>query len=421
MLRMKGLLVIACLAMSPVAVASFGVCSHLTYGEFADREKSLDLMRVAGIGTVRTDFNWEQIQKSDGSWDFSRTDAVVASAKARGITVLPILDYAHGTLCPKPHLDSDTWGGFVRRMAERYGKDCPVFEVWNEENHGKRDLSNPTNYMIVLRRACEEIRSVAPTSKVALGGTAGIPLDYIEELYKLNGRVLFDIMNIHFYSVPKLPEEYFHVELGKLKDLMSRYGDFGKPIWITEIGWPTSEEIPGFNWKDHKWRNAGGVDETHQAIYLARELAIAKAHGIAMFMPYELRAGEWRRYDRESDFGIVHGNFAPKPAFAAYVAGIEMHTTGSTVVRSDIRADGGVCIMKWHRPEGTEWHRERKVVGNTVTMLWRAKGAGVQRIPLNGRTIHFFNVFGKEYFPDVKDGLVELDISESPVYLVSEP
>ena len=262
MLRMKGSLVVACLAMSPVAVASFGVCSHLTNSEFADREKSLDLMHVAGIGTVRTDFNWEQIQKSDRSWDFSRTDAVVASAEKRGITVLPILDYAHRTLCPKPHLDSDTWGGFVRRMAERYGKDCPVFEIWNEENHGKRDLANPTNYMIVLRRACEEIRSVAPTSKVALGGTAGIPLDYIEELYKLNGRVLFDIMNIHFYSVPKLPEEYFHVELGKLKELMSRYCDSGKPIWITEIGWPTSEEIPGFNWKDHKWERWWGRRNT---------------------------------------------------------------------------------------------------------------------------------------------------------------
>ena len=92
----------------------YGVCSHLTWGEFKGRDKTFALCHVAGLGIVRCDFEWKSLEKPKGTWDFSRIDAIVADAKAAGIDILPILDYDHPGY-PKPHVDSGPWSEYVRR------------------------------------------------------------------------------------------------------------------------------------------------------------------------------------------------------------------------------------------------------------------------------------------------------------------
>ena len=87
------------------AASPYGVCSHLTWGEFSARDRTFSLCRVAGLGTVRCDFTWSMVEKPKGSWDFSRTDVIVADAKAAGVAILPILywdknDYPPPTLIP---------------------------------------------------------------------------------------------------------------------------------------------------------------------------------------------------------------------------------------------------------------------------------------------------------------------------------
>ena len=43
--------------------------------------------------------------------------------------------------------------------------------------------------MPVLRAAYEEIKAVDPSAKVAIGGTAGLALDYLDGVYKAGGKV----------------------------------------------------------------------------------------------------------------------------------------------------------------------------------------------------------------------------------------
>ena len=82
-------------------------------------------------------------------------------------------------------------------------------------------------------------------------------------------------------------EDYGH---GELRDLIRRYKQFGKPIWITENGWRDDE-----------------VDQDTQAELLSRTMEIAEEEGVVASLPYTLVAASSDQFDL--DPGIVLETF----------------------------------------------------------------------------------------------------------------
>ena len=222
----------------------YGACAHVTRGENPDR--TCEMLRAAGLGWVRSDFDWTAIEKKPGEWNFAAMDQVVSACEARGVQLLPILGYSVPWANPAQQ-NLDKWSEYVRRVVAHYMKRLPVLEVWNEENISHFwKAPNPTNYYALLKRtyevAKEESRQMyAGPVSISFGGTAGVPFSFIEEVYKLGGAKYFDIMSIHPYSHPRRPEGELDRQLEKLRALMRKYGDGRKPIWITELGWPTHQ------------------------------------------------------------------------------------------------------------------------------------------------------------------------------------
>ena len=256
--------------MESAVQSPYGVAAHLTGSEFAGRKNAFGLMKAMDVGFVRCDFKWKVLEKPKGAWDFGMTDAVVADAQSAGIEVLPVLVYFHPEH-PMPHKDQSPWRQYVRKVVERYARDVSAFEVWNEQNLGNfcGEKASATNYLPVLKSAYEEIKAVDPTLKVLVGGYGRIPLDYIEELYKLGGGRYFDVMNVHPYTRPFPPEgradvpSGMDVQLEELRELMAKYGDGEKPIWITEVGCPTHEAL--FPGGDVLKRGLAAVDSGRKA------------------------------------------------------------------------------------------------------------------------------------------------------------
>ena len=411
----------------------YGVCAHLYGEEFPGLDRSLALMKAAGIGMVRCDFPWKIAEKDDGSWDFARFDAVVAGAKAVGITILPILDYSHPSR-PMPTEDSGPWREYVRRIVERYAADCPVFEVWNEQNGGTFCGGPPTadRYLPVLRAAFEEIRAAAPDAKVAIGGlvNSGSVIQYLEELHRLGGWQFFDILNLHPYSdMRNNPEGLLDKVLEAHRKQMDRLG--GKPVWITEFGWSTSERLPGFDPATGKGIHQGGTDDKTAALWTARALGIAFAEGVEAVFHYELRALERDRFHRESHFGLVHENFVPKPAYLAFSAFTSARPAGSVQKELPWRLDGRpgqtLYFPQWTIPD-REDPRIVPLPGRDAGMVWTTGFKGVRHLRFNGATasgqqqgggatLRFFDAFGKELFPlHTEDGGYDVFVSGSPVY-----
>ena len=227
-------------ARAETAFPALGACAHVTRDEFGDRDMTFFMMRAAGLDCVRSDFDWRACQPSpDAAPVFSRYDRIVDDAAARGLAVLPILHGAPKWAWPLvDHLPE--WRSFVRAAAAHFAGRIPVWEIWNEENIGSFwPNPNAADYVPALRAAYEEIKAADPAARVCFGGTAGADSNFIDAAYRAGAKDFFDILAIHPYCAPQPPEHFLDEALGRVRGVMARHGDAGKPIWITEIGWPT--------------------------------------------------------------------------------------------------------------------------------------------------------------------------------------
>ena len=219
----------------------YGVCAHVSRAELEIAPQEFDRMHEAGISRVRTDFDWSGVEPRRGEWEFGRLDRLIRIAQEKKIDILPILDYDVPWATPAwKHLDA--WGEYVRRTVSRYAKELRCREVWNEQNSLNfwRDTPDGANYTRLLRRASEEIRAIDPELTVLYGGTAGVPLNFIEESFRAGAGKWFDVMNIHPYHWDGVPELMI-AQIRNLKALMKKYRLEDKPIWITEVGWSTAQ------------------------------------------------------------------------------------------------------------------------------------------------------------------------------------
>lgn len=222
----------------------YGICAHISRsGERPHIDKTLSAAKDAGISWIRTDLDWVGMEFQKGKWKFSHIDSMLEKARAANVKILPILAYTVPWASPAyKHLDE--WGNYVKTVATRYKDDFYFWEVYNEPNvkiFWKEDSPRGADYAKLLERSWREIKSADPSSKVLYSGTAGVPLVFIEDSLKAGAGKYFDIMNIHPYNWGwgGRPEAIAG-EVEKLRKLMDRYGIGDKPIWITEVGWPTS-------------------------------------------------------------------------------------------------------------------------------------------------------------------------------------
>ena len=232
------------------AASPYGICAHLIRHDHGFRDEESAWIAAAGAGSVRFAITWTRLQKTpDAPFDFAEADATVADAEAHGLVVLPILYGAPKWAWPTyEHLEE--FGHYVETVVSHYAGRFPAVEIWNEENITSFWKEEPcaSNYVAVLRCAYEAAKRARPEVEVYMGGTAGVPLGYIEEIYKSGGGAFFDAMNVHPYSHPYEPEGDLEKKLEDLRALMAKYGDGDKPVVITEHGWPTHDaSVKGAN------------------------------------------------------------------------------------------------------------------------------------------------------------------------------
>lgn len=90
--------------------------------------------------------------------------------------------------------------------------------------------------------------------------------------------------------------------------------------------------------------------ESEQARRVARIHLIAFAYGVDKVFWYKFRSNEIDPYYSEDNFGIVHADLSPKPAYYAYRTLFQMLPNGST--RPILTIKNGIYKAEWKRPDG---------------------------------------------------------------------
>ncbi|TVR72991.1 MAG: hypothetical protein EA415_08645 [Sphaerobacteraceae bacterium] len=238
------------------------------------REKTLEMISMAGIGWIKEGVPWSEIEPAEGShWDpehqqdtWQKYDDIFAMAERYGVRVIARLDHTppwarpEGSTYHSPPSDVETYGQFVEDFVERYKGRVQHIQIWNEPNLSREwgGEIDPEGYFDLLSEAYTRAKAADPNVVVLsapmamtneVSGRAIPEFDYWRELYELGAQDYFDILTATGYGIDQPPEDppspdvinLRRIEL--VRDLMAEYNDTSTPIWLTEYGWNASPDV----------------------------------------------------------------------------------------------------------------------------------------------------------------------------------
>jgi hypothetical protein len=312
---------------SPFGVLEFLHWSHPwnnnKYSNKEDLVKVVALMKEAGVGWVRMDFLWSDIEPEQERFEFEKYDYIVELLSKNNINLLGILHYSTDWVssCGKwncPPRDNRLFVNYAVRVIERYRDRVKYWEVWNEPDSSTYWTAQDglKSYCALLKEVYIAAKKADPDCKILNGGLAN-GLSSVNRLYDNGAKDYFDILNIHIFENPLNQKAIKAVSAyPKLAyKVMARNGDAHKKIWVTEIGSPGVKR----GLKVKNWWLGRNPTELQQAKWVKDVFSglIKDAHVERVFWAFFRDCkGHW---DNGIDyFGLVRWDFSRKPAFKSY-------------------------------------------------------------------------------------------------------
>ncbi|MGB9736631.1 MAG: beta-galactosidase [bacterium] len=414
--QMLGIATFLSTCSDPSNVTAYTACNY-----------QLAMCEEAGITSIRMDFTWSQIEPQNGVFDFTGYDNIVNTVSNYNININAILDYGNTWADAKnsnsyPPDNPQTFADFAYNVALHFKHRVKSYEIWNEENTPLfwQPKADPEAYGALLKAAYTAIKSADPSALVVFGGvymwnwggltTGGATfLDQVLTLYPDIGNYM-DIIAFHPYAnyPPSTAPDFSSTAqqsllqmIQDIKDVLKKH-NISKPLWITEIGWPTYEP----------------VDESMQARWLARTYLESIDQGINRIYWYTYSDGIGCGVPvQECYFGlfnyITSASYAtpPKPKQAFYALKTIKALLGDTYFKRDLSnafniQDGKALYFV--TPDGSK----------AVWAFFLYHGAIPEIISIPTSNLTFYDISGTTFTPSSYNSGYTLTITTSPVYAV---
>jgi len=312
-------------------------------------EKTLQMAHDAGVGWVKQQFPWEDIQLSpgkDGFWDdrlnkstWEKYDRIVDLARKYNLEVIARLDRPPKWARQDNHLPQappdrfEDYGDFVYAVVSHYKGKIRYYQIWNEPNvypEWGDHPPDPEAYVRLLKIAHTRAREADPDVWILSAPLAQTleesdrnvsDLTYLERMYEAGAKDYFDILFANAYgfafppSDPPSPDRLNFSRVLLLRQMMERHGDGQKAVWFNEFGWNASPE--DFPPEKLPWAR---VSEQLQASYTVQAIQQARAEwpwaGVFNIW-YFRQAGNLPADRPEYYFRMVDPGFTPRPIYQA--------------------------------------------------------------------------------------------------------
>ena len=288
--------------------------------------RTLALAQQMGAHWVKQQFPWDQIEP-DGKGDFwderygrstwEHYDLIVRLCQEYGLELIVRLDRpppwarTRGLTSPAlqaalaedptrdingPPDDLADYGDLVYAVVSRYRGQVRYVQLWNEPN-----LANEWNWAPIAPRQFVELLRVGYTrAKEAdpevvvlfpsLAPNDGLDprymsdLDFLRQVYEAGGAAYFDVMSAQLYGLGQPPSEHSPLGFNRerlrpitrtdvsrvvlLREIMERYGDRDKAIWVGELGWHSTPP----DWAGRSNISGPAVSEETKGAYIVQAL-----------------------------------------------------------------------------------------------------------------------------------------------------
>lgn len=261
-------------------------------------QHSLQMVREMGANTIVEFFPWAYAEPAPDQYDWTSFDRIVKHARNQGLHIIarmglvpawarPDKNGQNTTLNYLPDESFDEFAEFVASFAERYAGVVDHIIIWNEPNlsfeWGYRQV-DPAAYVRLLKAVYAPVHAanlnvvilaapLAPTLEPP-GSPNGLDdLLYLEAIYKAGAAPYFDALAMHTYGFTEPPEappasdalNFRRAEL--LHNIMLRYDEPDKQVYITESGWNDNPRwtkavrpslrvaytVNAFQWAEENW------------------------------------------------------------------------------------------------------------------------------------------------------------------------
>jgi hypothetical protein len=233
------------------------------------------------------------------------------------------------------------------RMAARYQGRVQAYQVWNEPNlaheNGGR-VANADHYVNVLAAAYDSIKAADPNAIVVTGSPSSTEtndpnvavsdVDFTRQMLN-NPNFRADVVGAHPGGQHNPPDtlwpenpgpgpgwvesrEFYFRRIEDIRQVMVETGYADYQIWLTEFGWATPNNTPGY-----EYGNNNTYEE--QAAYIARAFEIGRYEWQpwmgAMFLWNLNFAVPWKyegnEFHEQASFGVLNGDWTPRPSWYA--------------------------------------------------------------------------------------------------------
>lgn len=289
-----------------------------------------DLVAV-GVGWVRMDFPWSEIEVTKGVYNTAGWDAAVQALVSQNIQVLGIIDYAPswangGNSQMTPPTNPSDFGAFAAFLAQRYStQGVHTWEIWNEPNLQEfwATGANAVAYTLLLKAAYPAIKAADGAATIITAGLAPAasdgsnltPMDFLTGVYGSGGKAYFDAVGIHPYTYPYMPDDttggaYWWAAMTNIRTIMTNNNDSAKKIWMTEYGAPTDGPT-----------GDPFVTEANQALMLTKAFTMNESYDWAgPIFWYDLHDAGTDTSTMENFYGIMRFDGSHKPSYTALQA-----------------------------------------------------------------------------------------------------
>lgn len=394
-------------------VSEFGLNTHIAsrFGNYDAMTWPADVIAGSGAGWAREDFHWFWIEPEPGRFQWDYYDHMVDLLTARGVNIIGVLGHPPGWATPEPGDDSsgvsffapdaERFTAFAAAVVARYRYRILHWEIWNEPDnpHFWRPQPDPVAYARLLSAVYPVIKSIAPETNILLGGINPFDSHYLQTLADVGAWWAFDIINLHPYVDPAIPEA--HGEIGQsavaaVQRVTNRAG--GKPIWITEYGWSSRPS-------ERDW--AGRTNEEDQANYMVRGAVLLRAAGAQRVLWYSIKDENQNGYGLLRFAGGYDDYNQPRPAFSAF-ATLNEQLGGAAFERR---------LDNIHAIEGGNVYAFRFIRGDhVIDVIWALTPSTIL-LPTAQPQAEIANRAGDRWTLAAEEGALRLYPNASPIYV----
>jgi len=327
----------------------------------AFRDKVNTEVQDAGFGWVRQQVSWAAMEPKKGNFGTDTTaflDKFVDGAAAKNLKIMlsvvksPDWVGANGGLPPQ----AQDFADYMTFLTQRYKGKVQAYEIWNEQNYaletgGKVSVAA---YLPVLKAGYQTVKKYDPKAVVVFGGLTPTGVDdpsialndvqYLRQIYALNGgevKGYYDVMGAHPGSNCNPPDaswpanppmndcgtdpdggrsftkdnSFYFQRIQDQRKVMEDAGENGKKMWVTEFGWTTANQAPGYEYGKY-------VSEDQQAQYLTRAFELGRSYPwMGVMFVWNLNfASITMPSDEKYPWGVLKADGSPRPSYNALKA-----------------------------------------------------------------------------------------------------